>query len=346
MRTPDPTADGLSAPELVYRVDDESSGLVAFVVLHDTTRGPALGGIRFRGYESDDGAREDACGLARQMAWKCTLADLGGGGGKAVVRADTLKDRKRACEVLGDFVESLRGSFLTAGDLGATELDLGWIGKRTRYIADREQVGDLGDASAIGIMSAMEVVARRLGIERFSDTTVAVQGLGAIGLSLVRRLLEAKVTPFIADVDPHAVARAHSLGSVVAVLPEQIARLNVDILAPCAIGGAIDEHVAASTPARAIVGGANRILGTPRAGEILLERNVLYAPDFVVNAGAVIRGGLNMLRGYPGTDEEIRRIGARVESILEESARSGVTPEGIAIDRAERRIKIARNDLR
>lgn len=329
-------------PELIYRIDDEPSGLTAFVVLHDLSRGPALGGVRFNGYENDDAARDDALALARQMSWKCILADMPGGGGKAVVCADRLTDRRRACLVMGEFIDSLGGTFLSAGDLGATRFDLETMGSRTRFIADEATVGNLGDASAIGLVAAMREVARRLGIERFSDATVAVQGLGSIGLSLVKRLLHEGVTPFISDVDPHAVARAHELGSVVAVLPDQLTRLNVDILSPCAVGGVIDRHVAATTPARAVVGGANRILASSEAGEILHGRGVLYAPDFIVNAGAVIRGGFAMLRGFEGSDEEIERIGERVASVFDESKASGVSPELVAISRAERRLRTAR----
>lgn len=337
-----PTANDRTAPELIYRIEDEPSGLLAFVVLHDLTRGPALGGVRFRGYESDDAAREDALELARQMSWKCVLAEMPGGGGKAVVRADRLTDRRRACEVMGEFIDSLGGTFLSAGDLGATRFDLETMRTRTRFVADESVVGDLGDASAIGLVSAMRAVSRRLGIAKFADATVAVSGLGSIGFALVKRLLAEGLTPFIADVDPHAVARAHRLGPVVAVEPDQVARLNVDILSPCAVGGAIDRFVAESTPARAVVGGANRILASSEAGAILHRRGILYAPDFVVNAGAVIRGGFEMLRGFAGSDDEIERIGERIDALLAESAATGRPPEAVAIARAEQRIRVAR----
>jgi leucine dehydrogenase len=345
MTEPTSSAAPLSEPELIYRIDDEPSGLVAFVVLHDLSRGPALGGVRFRGYESEDAARDDAIALARQMSWKTMLAEMPGGGGKAVVMADRLTDRQRACLVMGAFIEYLGGKFLSAGDLGATTLDLEWMASRTRFLAEPGVVGDLGDATALGLMAALREVARSIGVARFSDLTVAVQGLGSIGLALVRRLLAAGVTPFVADVDPRALARAHQFGAVVAVLPEQIARLNVDVLAPCAIGGVIDHHVAETTPARAIVGGANRILASPLAGATLHERGILYVPDFVTNAGAVIRGGFRMLRGFPGEDEEIERIGARVGELLEASRRERRSPESIATERAEQRIATARGVL-
>lgn len=335
-------AAAFTEPEAIYRVDDEASGLVAFVVLHDTSLGPAIGGVRFRGYDSVDAARDDAVELARAMSWKCVFAEIGGGGGKAVVKADDLIDRKAACEVLGDFIDSLGGKFLTAGDLGATRLDLEWIGARTRFIADEEETGDLGYFSGIGLVSAMEALLPLLEVRALRDLRVAVQGLGSIGLGLVRRLLEKGCMPCVADVDPQAVARAQALGPVNVVSADELHRLDVDVLSPCAVGGLIDEGVASALRARAIVGGANRILATPEAGRILWERRVFYAPDFVVNSGALIRGSLAMLRGMPGREDEIERIGRRVGALLEEARRRDRPPEQLAIERAERRIRTAR----
>jgi leucine dehydrogenase len=324
-------------PESVHRLEDEESGLVAYVVLDDTTLGPAIGGIRMKGYPDEVAARGDALHLARRMTWKCALAGLGGGG-KAVVVADRVVDRRRACFVLGDFVESLAGKFLTAGDFGTTRRDLEWIATRTAYVADEERTGSLGDAVALGLIAAFEVLAPRIGRESLAELNVAVQGLGTIGMALVERLVAAGVVPFVCDVDPAAVKRAHRLGPVVAVEPSQISRLNVDVFAPCALGGGIDEALARATPARAIAGGANCQLATPRAGEILHERGIVYAPDFVVNAGAVIRGALAMRRERRGSDDEIAAIGPRLAAILDDAERLGITPEAAAIGAAQRQL--------
>lgn len=333
-------------PEAVHRVDDEASGLTAFVCLHDTSLGPALGGIRFRSYPDDTAACDDAVELARQMSWKCALAELPAGGGKAVVRVDSLRLRRRAAEVLGDFVESLGGRFRTAGDLGATDADLAAVARRTRYIARAPLLGDLGDATALGIAATIEALAPRLGRRAPAELSVLVQGLGSIGLPLVRRLLALGARVLAADLDPEAVERARQLGPIEPVAAGLALATPADVLAPCAAGGLLTEDAARALPVRAVAGGANRVLATPRAGAILFQRGVLYAPDFAVNAGAVIRGGFDQLRGRPGTDAEIRAIGPRVAALFDEAERRAVPPELVAQEAAELCIERARGARR
>lgn len=332
----------LSEPQAVHRLDDEQCGLTAFLVLHDTTLGPAFGGIRFRAYPDDEAAREDAVGLARQMTWKCSLAGMDGGGGKAAVRADCLKDRRAACLVLGDFIESLGGAFRTAGDLGATRRDIEIIASRTRYIVGPEDLSDLGDAAAIGLVAAMEALCPRLGKESVASLEIAVQGLGDIGFSLARRLVEKGARPYVADLDDAALCRARELGGLRVVPPAEIARLAVDVFSPCAVGGVIDARLARELSARAVVGGANRVLADREAGEILWRRRIWYAPDFLVNAGAVIRGGLGLLRGVPGREDEIARIGPRLARLFDEAERLDLEPERLAVRWAVERIRRAR----
>jgi leucine dehydrogenase len=328
-------------PEAVHHVLDAASGLEAVIVIDDTTLGPAFGGIRIARYPSLAAAEEDAAGLARAMTWKCSLAELAGGGGKGVVRADGLVDRRAACARLGAAVEALGGVFRTAGDLGTTAADLDAIASATRFVARESVVGDLGDATALGVVAAVRAVAARLGCADLRDVTVSVQGLGSIGAAVACRLARAGARPFVADVDPAAVERVARVADVQPLSAGSLLARPVDVLVPCARGGVIDESVAAALPARAIVGGANRVLATPRAGEILWRRGVLHAPDFVANAGAVIRGGLAMLRGAPGSDEEIERIGARVAALLDEARERGEPPEVVAERRARARIAAA-----
>lgn len=321
-------------PAVVHRLDDEASGLAAFIVLDDTTLGPAFGGIRMCSYRSSRQARDDAMGLARQMTLKCAFAGLPAGGGKAVVRVDGLLDRPRACAVLGDFIAALHGRFRTAGDLGVGEEDVRMIAARTRYIVDPARLGDLGDAAAVGLLSAMGALAPRIGSKGLADLRILVQGLGAIGAALVRRLCAAGCRPLVTDIDSRRLARFASACDVVPIDAAAATSTPVDLFAPCAIGGVIDRRVAASLQARAVVGGANRILAEPAAGRILWRRNILYAPDFVVSAGAVIRGAGEILHGSAVADEVIARIGDRVAMLMEAAFERDQPPEVVAEEMA------------
>lgn len=343
----------------IHRVTDEKSGLDAWIVLHSTALGPAFGGLRFASYASDDAALRDACGLAEAMTWKCAAAEFPGGGGKGVIQADRLRDRGRALDVLGDFIEQLRGRFQTAGDIGASDADLRRIRTRTKSMADLDALGDLGDAVAIGLIATMRALAPRLGPSAARGAAgaagvagaagegglrVAVQGLGAVGMATVRRLCAAGARVVVADVDATRCAAARALGAegdVVVVAPADIASMDVDVFAPCAIGGVIDRATARSMRARAVVGGANRVLADVDAGVELARRGVLYAPDFVVNAGAVIRGAWHALRGRAGTDAEIEAIAARVVACIDEAAARGSTPEAVAHEHAMARVRAA-----
>lgn len=328
----------------IHRVSDEKSGLDAWIVLHSTALGPAFGGLRFASYASDDAALRDACGLAEAMTWKCAAAEFPGGGGKGVIQADRLRDRARALDVLGDFIEQLRGRFRTAGDIGATDADLRRMRTRTTWMADLDALGDLGDAVAIGLIATMRALAPRVRGSDANDVRglrVAVQGLGAVGLATVRRLCAEGARVVVADLDAERCAAARALGDVHVVAPDAIVEADVDVFAPCALGGVIDEAAVRSLRARAIVGGANRVLADAGAGVELARRGVLYAPDFLVNAGAVIRGAWHALRGRAGTDAEIEAIAPRVVSCIDEARRRGTTPEAIAFERAFARVRAA-----
>ncbi|MBK6941491.1 MAG: Glu/Leu/Phe/Val dehydrogenase [Planctomycetes bacterium] len=328
----------------IHRVSDEKSGLDAWIVLHSTALGPAFGGLRFANYASDDAALRDACGLAEAMTWKCAAAEFPGGGGKGVIQADRLRERGRALDVLGDFIEQLRGRFRTAGDIGATDGDLRRIRTRTTSMADLDALGDLGDAVAIGLIATMRALAPRVresGANDLRGLRVAVQGLGAVGMATVRRLCAEGAHVVVADVDAERAAVASALGDVRVVAPDAIVGADVDVFAPCAIGGVIDGSTARTLRARAVVGGANRVLADDAAGVELARRGVLYAPDFLVNAGAVIRGAWHALRGRAGTDAEIAAIATRVVSCIDEAERSGTTPEAIGFERALARVRAA-----
>jgi len=339
-----PNRDGAGAfsrPAAIHHVTDAASGLDAWLVLHDVTLGPAFGGIRFCAYPDADAAREDALGLARQMAWKCALAGLPAGGGKVVVHADRLIDRPAACAALGEFIQELGGQFRTAGDLGATADDVRAIQARTGYIVDASRLEGLADAVAAGLVAAMDALAERLESD-LASCSVLVQGAGSIGGSLLRRLVGRGVRPQVADPDPAALARALEFPGTVEVAPDQALHQEVAILAPCAVGGVIDLQAAERLRCQAVAGGANRILAEPAAGQRLWKRRIWYAPDFLVNAGAVIEGVFQALRGRPAGEREVARIGERLEALLVEALERDLPPEQVAMERAERLILEAR----
>ncbi|MFH0945585.1 MAG: Glu/Leu/Phe/Val dehydrogenase dimerization domain-containing protein, partial [Planctomycetota bacterium] len=316
MSTHQSTQPEAGSPAAIHHITDAASGLDAFLVLYDLSLGPAFGGIRFRSYPDAAAAREDAVGLARQMAWKCALAGLDAGGGKAVVRADRLIDRAAACGVLGDFIQGLGGQFRTAGDLGATPDDVRAIQSRTGYIVAPEILEGLADSVAVGLLAAIEALGPRIGSEDLNGLAVAVQGVGDIGLSLVRRLVNRGARPVVADTSREAVGRALELPGVSLVSPDQVLDTSAPVLSPCAVGGVIDREAAGRLRCRAIVGGANRILTGEGTGEELWRRRIWYAPDFLVNSGAVIEGVFLALHSRPAGELEVARIGERVADLM------------------------------
>ena len=334
-----PTQPNSGSPAAIHHITDAASGLDAFLVLYDLSLGPAFGGIRFRSYLDEAEAREDAVGLARQMAWKCALAGLDAGGGKAVVRTDRLIDRQAACRILGDFIQDLGGQFRTAGDLGATPDDVRAIQARTGYIVDPEILDGLADSVAIGLMAAIEALGPRIGIGGLNRLEVAVQGVGDIGYPLVRRLVAGGARPVVADFSKEAVARALELEGVSSISPDRILESSAPVLAPCAVGGVIDRELAGKLRCRAIVGGANRILAGEGTGEELWRRRIWYAPDFLVNSGAVIEGVFLALHSQPAGEQEVAKIGERVADLMEEAEARDLPPEIVAVERAERRIR-------
>lgn len=317
---------------------DAASGLEAVLVLDDLTRGPAAGGIRTWRYPSLDHAAADALRLARAMTLKCALAGLDAGGGKAVVLDHPGLDRARAFEVIGERVESLRGLFRTAGDLGTTAADLEVVARRTRYVHLGER--DLAAAVARGLLRAVEATVAVLdGREplvgaRLEGRSVLVQGAGMIGRAVAEALALAGARVLVCDVvAERAVATAEAVGAE--VVPAEGALLrDVDVLAPCAVGGVIDAAVAQQLRCRAVVGAANNILSGDDAAQVLLARGIVHVPDVIASAGAVIDGIGASVMGLADRTELIDRLGSVTYQVLQEARRTRVAPTRIAELRA------------
>lgn len=326
-------------PRCVF-VADPRSGLRAIVALDDTTLGPAVGGVRTMRYPSADAALADVLSLARAMTRKCSLAGLDAGGGKAVVLLGDGVDRQKAFARLGQVVEELGGVFRTAGDLGTTAADLEVMAEHTRYVHTDER--GLAAAVARGLLRCIEACASARGVP-LAGLSVAVQGAGAIGASAARLLAEAGLRIVLADVDVgRAEAVARTIPGARVTPADRVLAEDVDILAPCAVGGVLTAEVVRGIHAWAVCGAANNVLASPEVAGLLAARGVLHVPDPIASAGAVIDGiGLSVM-GLADRTPLIDRLGETARLVLAEAKASGRTPMEVAEARALARIEAAR----
>ncbi|MCV2490264.1 valine dehydrogenase [Geodermatophilus sp. YIM 151500] len=333
--------------EQVVFCSDRESGLRAVIAIWSTALGPALGGTRFYPYASEDDAVTDVLALSRAMAYKNSLAGLDLGGGKAVIIGEPRTDKTEALlRAYGRFVESLGGRYLTACDVGTTNADLDVVARETRYAHGRsEAYGGCGDSSvltAYGVFQGMRAAAQHTwGEPTLAGRTVAVAGVGKVGTWLVGHLVEDGADVVVSDVDPAAVARVRASHPSVRAVPDTatLVRTPHDVYAPCALGRALDEATVAVLPAAIVCGGANNQLATADVAQQLVDRGILYAPDYLVNAGGVIqvedeRHGFSFQRAQAKASG-IFDVALRV---FETATKEGVPP-AIAADRlAEERI--------
>ena len=286
-----------SEHEQVVFCSDRGSGLRAVIAIHSTALGPALGGTRFHPYASEEAAVADALALSRAMSYKNSLAGLDLGGGKAVIIGDPRRDKSEALlRAYGRFVEALGGRYLTACDVGTYNADLDVVARETRFAHGRSlAVGGCGDSSvltAAGVFQGMRAAAQhRWGSPSLAGRTVAVAGVGKVGSWLVDSLVEDGAAVVVTDVEPAAVERVTTKHPGVRAVADTAAlvRTEHDVYAPCALGGALDDETVAVLPAQIVCGGANNQLAHEGTAQLLADRGVLYAPDYLVNAGGVIQ---------------------------------------------------------
>ena len=327
-------------PEQVIEIEHAASGLHAFLVLDDTTLGPAAGGIRTRAYPSPADAQADAARLARAMTIKCALAGLTAGGGKCVVLDHPRLDRAAAFATLGDRIEALAGRFRTAGDFGTTEDDLRVLAAHTRYV--HPDAGSLAAAVARGLRRCVEAAAAHSGWSGVTGRTAVVQGSGAIGAAAVRELIAAGMRVGVSDLDAGRAAAVAAATGAATVPAFDALEADVDLLAPCAIGGVITDQVAKHLRARMLVGAANNLLASPLAAHVLLARGITHVPDVIASAGAVIDGIGRTVMGLADRVPLIDALGDTAREVLAEAARAGRAPESVAVDIACARIAAAR----
>jgi leucine dehydrogenase len=279
--------------ELVSFHCDDKTGLRAIIAVHNTTLGPGVGGCRMYPYASDEDALRDVLRLSRGMTYKSALAGLPLGGGKSVIIGNPHTQKSRALmKAMGDFVQSQGGRYVAAEDSGTGVDDIRTMGERTAFVSgldDNEYGGDPSPSTALGVYLAMRTAANhRLGVSSLDGLSVAIQGLGHVGYYLARYLVADGATVYGADVNQGNLVKAVQELGVTAVAANEILSMEVDILAPCAMGAILNEDSIGNIRAGIIAGAANNQLATVDDGINLEGRGILYCPDFLINAGGII----------------------------------------------------------
>ena len=329
--------------EQVVVCHDKSSGYRGIIAIHDTTLGPALGGTRFWKYASDEEALVDVLRLSRGMTYKNAVAGLNLGGGKAVMIGDNKTPmRELLFRAHGRFVEGLGGRYVTAEDVGTSPSDMDYVLMETDYVAGLAgKSGDPSPVTAHGVFRAIQASARhRWGSDSLEGRTITLQGCGHVGCYLAKELHDAGAKLIVTDIDPAKIKVVVDATRAKVVAPDEIYSQQADIFAPCALGGVINDTTLPQLKVEIVAGGSNNQLLEKRHGDMLQERGITYAPDYVANAGGVI----NVYSELAGWDSQrsLRKADEIYHTILGvfEIAEADGIPTYLAADRlAERRLK-------
>lgn len=339
--------------EQVVFCQHKESGLKAIIVIHDTTLGPALGGARMWTYNSEEEAIIDALRLAKGMTYKTSAAGVNLGGGKTVIIGDPKKDKNDAMfRALGRFINNLNGQYITAEDVGTTVHDMDMIKMETDYVLgtslESGASGDPAPITAYGIYKGMKAAAKEaFGTDSLTNKRVAVQGVGNVAYRLCEHLHREGAELIVTDINQDAVKRAVDEFGAKAVDPDDIYAVDCDIFSPCALGAIINDKTIPQLKAKVIAGSANNQLESSKHGDLLHEKGILYAPDYVINSGGVI----NVSEEFTGYNRE--NVMKKVEKIYDhlmrvfEIAKRDNIPTNVAADRmAEERIMAAKQQAK
>ncbi len=318
-----------SMPEDVQWIEDAPSGLQAVLVIDMLVAGRSFGGIRLGSYAHEMEALADAKKLARAMSLKCAFAGIDGGGAKTVVWG--WRDRGAAMRALGRHIQGLAGRYLAGADMGFTDDDAAAVKAETKHLA----CCDVSDATGRSVVDALDAASEKAGVPLKS---VAVQGAGAVGWAVVRRLRERGIAVVVGEPDPPRAERARQAGCEV-VFPDAIYQQAADAFSPCARGGVLSDRAAVRLKCRIVCGGANNPLVNDAVAKVLHDRGILYVPDFVANAGALIQGSA----GVMGHDPEplLAALPGRVRELLDLARAENKPPLDVAVRIAEERLRRA-----
>jgi leucine dehydrogenase len=331
--------------ETVAFFDDRSSGLKAIIAVHSTALGPACGGTRMYPYATPDAALTDVLRLSRGMSYKNAIAELPLGGGKAVIGGNPATDKSDAkFAAFAAAINTLGGRYITAMDVGVLPADMPVIARGTKYIAGFDQPGraggDSGPATALGVFSGLKAaVKHRLGVDTTKGLRVAIQGLGKVGMGVARRLHAEGAKLIVADPNARTMAEAVETLGAVAAAPDAIVTAECDVLSPNALGAILNDETIPRLSAKVVAGGANNQLARDPHGAMLRDRGILYAPDYVINGGGIIRVAAQIENW---SDAEVERrvlaIAGTLSAIFARAEREGEPTNVIADRMAEERI--------
>jgi leucine dehydrogenase len=336
--------------EAVHAFQDEKTGLKTIIAVHSTVRGPAAGGCRMWAYESEQAALDDALRLSRAMSYKNAVADIDHGGGKAVIIGDSRTQKSPALfEAFGRAVERVGGAYWTAEDVGVSPSDLAAARRVTRYVAGLDghpaASGDPSPVTAEGVFRGLVLSAERAYGKGVSGMTVAIQGVGHVGAFLAEKLHAAGARLVIADVNRQALDAVAAATGAEIVPPEAILDAPADVFAPCALGGAITFDALDRLKGKVIAGGANNQLASPEVGQAAFARDVVYAPDYVINGGGIINvaGEIRALQAKAAfepawVEGKLDRLMQTLAAILDQARAESRPPEVIAAELARARI--------
>ncbi|GAK02304.1 leucine dehydrogenase [Geomicrobium sp. JCM 19037] len=332
--------------EQVIFCQEKTSGLKAIIAIHDTTLGPALGGTRMWNYDNEEDALRDVLRLAKGMTYKNAAAGLNLGGGKAVIIGDARKDKNEGMfRAFGRYIEGLSGRYITAEDVGTTEADMDTIYQETNYVTGKSKAfgsgGNPSPVTAYGVYVGMKAAAKEaFGTDSLSGRTVAMQGVGNVSFELGKYLHKEGAKLIVSDIHQPSVDRAVNEWNATAVAPEDIYDQECDIFAPCALGAVINDDTIPRLKSSVIAGAANNQLKEQRHGDVLHEKGIIYAPDYVINAGGVINV-YDELLGYnrERVMQKVEELYHSMTRVFEVSKRDNI-PSYQAADRmAEERIR-------
>lgn len=320
---------------------DPVSGLRAIIAIHNTRFGPALGGCRFIHYASTEQAVTDAIRLAKGMSYKAVMAGIEQGGGKSVIiKPDTQFDPEALFSAFGHFVNELNGRYITAIDAGTTAHEMDIIRRHTAHVTSTTQEGNPSGYTAQGVLAGIQsAVKHRLGRLSLEGVSVALQGLGNVGFLLAEMLHEAGARLTVSDLDQSKVKAAMERFGAMASDPDAIYQIPCDVFSPCGLGGVINQTTTQQLRCSVVAGSANNQLARPEDGNTLFERHILYAPDYVINAGGLIYASLHHRHAKNSLiNSKINHIAHTLEQIFDDASSEHCPTSQVADRMAESRL--------